>query len=115
MRKSCEVAIEVNMVKAMRDGVPFFLSSNKVVLSPGVDGYLSPKYFRACIDMNKHEYLYSAPFDYICVYDFECQCEEGTHDLTLNEIIEFPVVVIDVKARKVVAEFQTYVKPVVHP
>lgn len=35
--------------------------------------------------------------------------------LYLQEIIEFPVVVIDVKQKKVVAEFQTYVKPTIHP
>jgi inhibitor of KinA sporulation pathway (predicted exonuclease) len=31
-----------------------------------------------------------------------------------QEIIEFPIVVIDVKQRKVVAEFQNFVRPVVH-
>jgi len=30
--------------------------------------------------------LYQSPFDYICVYDFECQCEEGTKNLTFNVI-----------------------------
>ena len=35
--------------------------------------------------------------------------------LIVQEIIEFPVVVIDVKAQKVVGEFQTYVKPTIHP
>lgn len=35
--------------------------------------------------------------------------------MKFNEIIEFPVVVIDVKNQKIAAEFQTYVKPVLDP
>jgi inhibitor of KinA sporulation pathway (predicted exonuclease) len=50
------------------------------------------------------------------VYDFECQCTENNNpQLKFNEIIEFPVVVVDVKQQKIVAEFHTYVKPVVEP
>ena len=38
MRSSCEVVIEVNMVKAMHANppVPFWISQNKVVLSEGL-------------------------------------------------------------------------------
>jgi inhibitor of KinA sporulation pathway (predicted exonuclease) len=35
--------------------------------------------------------------------------------LQANEIIEFPVVIIDVKAKAVKAVFQTYVKPTLDP
>lgn len=65
-----------------------------------------------------HKYLHQAPFDYICVYDFECQCtdhENGAAPLKFNEIIEFPVVVVDVKQKKIVHEFHTYVKPEIEP
>ena len=55
--------------------------------------------------MKTGEFIYQAPFDFIVVYDFECQCEDKTKDLTFNEIIEFPVVVIDVKQKKIVGEF----------
>lgn len=75
MRSSCEVVVEVNMAKAMHEGkIPFFVSENKVILSPGQDtqGYLPSKYFRSMIDIKNHKFLYSAPIDYICVYDFEC-------------------------------------------
>ena len=99
MRGSCEVLVEVNMPRAILQGkVPFYISQNRVILSPGLNGELPSAYFRSVIDMKKKEFLYQAPFDYICVYDFECQCEEGTKNLTFNEIIEFPVVIIDVKA-----------------
>ncbi len=45
MRGSCEVVIEINMVKAIRQGkIPFFISENQVILTPGVGekGYLPP-------------------------------------------------------------------------
>ena len=117
MRGSCEVVIEVNLVKAIKQGVPFFISENQVILSSGIsaEGFLPPQYFRQALNIKTGEFIYQAPFDFIVVYDFECQCEDKTKDLTFNEIIEFPIVVIDVKQRKIVAEFQTYVKPTIHP
>jgi 2'-phosphotransferase len=55
MRTSCEVVIEINMVKAIYEGkIPFFISENRVVLSPGIqDGSLPPKYFRTVLDLHK--------------------------------------------------------------
>lgn len=119
MRNSCQVVVEVNMAKAMYGPhkIPFFISSNEVVLSPGYadTGAIPSEYFRTVLDIQKNVYTHQAPFDFICVYDFECQCEDGTNNLKFNEIIEFPVVVVDVKQKKVVHEFHTYVKPVVEP
>lgn len=100
MRSSCQVVIELNMVKAIHGPhkIPFYISSNKVILTEGLaDGSVPPEYFRSVIDFKNKKYLYEASFDYICVYDFECQCDEGKK-LEANEIIEFPVVIIDVKA-----------------
>lgn len=108
MRNSCQVVIEVNMAKAMfgPHKIPFFISSNQVILSPGLtDGSIPPEYFRTVQDLQKKEYMYMAPFDYICVYDFECNCSKEQGQLKFNEIIEFPIVVIDVKQKKQVAEF----------
>lgn len=54
MRSSCEVVIEVNMVKAMagEHKVPFYVSANKVVLSPGLeDGSIPSEYFRSVLDI----------------------------------------------------------------
>lgn len=117
MRGSCEVVVEINLVKAIKQGVPFFVSENQVILSPGTngEGFLPPQYFRQVLNIKNGEFIYQAPFDFIVVYDFECQCEDKTKDLTFNEIIEFPMVVIDVKQKKIVGEFQTYVKPTIHP
>ena len=61
------------MVKAIYDKIPFFISENKVILCPGLeDGSLPPKYFRTVLDFKKKDFFYQAPFDFICVYDFEC-------------------------------------------
>lgn len=46
MRRSCEVFIEIDMRKAMSDGIEFFISSNGVVLTSGRDGVLDRKYFK---------------------------------------------------------------------
>jgi inhibitor of KinA sporulation pathway (predicted exonuclease) len=54
------------------------------------------------------------PLDYIVVLDFEAQCQENV-TLNCQEIIEFPSVIVDVKAKKVVDIFHHYIKPVVHP
>eukprot|EP01118_Nematostelium_gracile_P002823 TRINITY_DN1316_c0_g1_i2.p1 TRINITY_DN1316_c0_g1~~TRINITY_DN1316_c0_g1_i2.p1 ORF type:complete len:231 (-),score=56.31 TRINITY_DN1316_c0_g1_i2:52-693(-) len=45
MRGNSEVLVVIDLVKAMQDKIEFFLSPNKVVLTPGVNGTLDPKYF----------------------------------------------------------------------
>ena len=46
MRGSCEVIVEVNMAKAILKGkIPFYISENKVILSPGIDGVIPSEYF----------------------------------------------------------------------
>ena len=121
MRGSCEVVIELNLTKAMHGEhkIPFYESSNKVILSEGLkDGSIPPQYFRAVYDFKKNQYIEMTSFDYICVFDFECTCEDNdTYPKTLNmqEIIEFPIVIIDVKQRAIKSVFQTYVKPTVDP
>jgi len=44
MRYDCECVIHVNLRRALEDGIPFYLSSNKVILSPGIRGVLPKKY-----------------------------------------------------------------------
>mmetsp|Transcript_29964 Transcript_29964/g.40551 ORF Transcript_29964/g.40551 Transcript_29964/m.40551 type:complete len:117 (+) Transcript_29964:438-788(+) len=77
MRASCEVVIELNMARAMMGPhkLPFYVSTNKVILSEGLkDGSIPSEYFRSVIDYKKSVYLHQTPFDYICVFDFECTC-----------------------------------------
>jgi 2'-phosphotransferase len=75
MRGSCEVVVEINIVKAIKVGkIPFSISENNVILSPGIgdQGFLPPKYFRQVLNLKTRDLIYSATFDYIVVYDFEC-------------------------------------------
>ena len=53
MRGSCEVVVEINLVKAIKQGVPFFVSENQVILSPGTnaEGFLPPQYFRQVLNI----------------------------------------------------------------
>ena len=51
MRRSSELLIYIDMSRAMASGIPFYLSSNGVVLTPGVgsEGYIPPEFFRSVI------------------------------------------------------------------
>jgi 3'-5' exoribonuclease 1 len=42
------------------------------------------------------------PFEYIAVVDFEATCEQNPGKNYRNEIIEFPIVLIDVKQQAIV-------------
>jgi len=46
MRSSSQVMIYIDMEKAMNDGIKFYMSKNKVILTKGIDGVLEPKYFK---------------------------------------------------------------------
>ena len=61
--------------------IPFYESSNKVILSEGLKegpyiGVVPSLYFRSVFDFKNNKFLYTAPFEYICVFDFECTCED---------------------------------------
>ncbi|KAJ3387379.1 hypothetical protein HDU84_000879 [Entophlyctis sp. JEL0112] len=45
MRKSSQVLIYINVPLAMSDGIKFYRSSNNVILSSGIDGFIPEKYF----------------------------------------------------------------------
>jgi 2'-phosphotransferase len=49
-RKSSEVLIYIDMEKAMKDGIEFYLSDNKVILSEGIKGIIEPKYFKQIVE-----------------------------------------------------------------
>jgi inhibitor of KinA sporulation pathway (predicted exonuclease)/RNA:NAD 2'-phosphotransferase (TPT1/KptA family) len=47
MRSDCQILIHIDIQSAIHDGIPFYMSANRVILSPGIgqNGYLPPKYF----------------------------------------------------------------------
>ncbi|KAL4481763.1 hypothetical protein ABPG74_007852 [Tetrahymena malaccensis] len=52
MRKSCDIYIEIDIVKAIEDGIDFFISKNNVVLTSGINKVLPPQYFKVVKDRN---------------------------------------------------------------
>mmetsp|Transcript_34873 Transcript_34873/g.31382 ORF Transcript_34873/g.31382 Transcript_34873/m.31382 type:complete len:328 (+) Transcript_34873:226-1209(+) len=140
MRQSCDVYIELDTENASKAGIPFFMSKNKVLLSPGINGIISPRYFKKVVmrsgstlkEVDPSEYACNdkiiaeeskeeqksmdvkQDFDYLCVLDFEANCDDKSK-LDVQEIIEFPIVLVDTKTLEVVDKFHTYVKPEVHP
>ena len=46
MRGSCDIIVQIDMESAMKDGIAFYISSNNVILTEGVDGLLASKYFK---------------------------------------------------------------------
>ncbi len=53
MRSDCDVVIEIDAASAMADGVKFYKSSNDVILTSGLNGVLSTRYFREVTDWRK--------------------------------------------------------------
>ncbi|GCC16763.1 hypothetical protein chiPu_0021434, partial [Chiloscyllium punctatum] len=52
IRSNCELAIFIQLRKAIRDGIPFYLSTNRVILTPGNEnGVLPPKYFQRVLQL----------------------------------------------------------------
>jgi len=60
MRYDCEVAIWIDLKKALEDGLPFYMSANQVILSPGIDGHIDIKYFLQAKDLKSGEILMPA-------------------------------------------------------
>ena len=74
-----------------------------------------------CSAKNAKELLVSAShqelhhrYSHLLVLDFEATCDAAEPDYP-HEIIEFPCVAVDLRTLKVVAEFGTFVKPVLNP
>ncbi|RNA25660.1 tRNA 2 -phosphotransferase 1 [Brachionus plicatilis] len=52
MRSNCQLAIYINLEKAIKDGIKFYKSANNVILSPGnSEGFLQPKYFLKVVNL----------------------------------------------------------------
>ena len=58
MRKSCQVIIYLDIIRAMEAGIVFYLSDNKVVLSEGNSrGFIPKEYFSKIINRKTREEL----------------------------------------------------------
>ena len=57
MRHDCDVAIWIDLRKALHDGIPFYLSTNQIIFSPGRDGIIPTEYFTWARDLRNGEDL----------------------------------------------------------
>lgn len=57
MRRTCDVYITVDMFTAIKDGIDFYISSNNVILTEGIDGVLPPKYFKSVVSSKGQDLL----------------------------------------------------------
>ncbi|XP_002979811.2 tRNA 2'-phosphotransferase 1 [Selaginella moellendorffii] len=55
MKSKCEVLIYLDLAKAMKDGMKFFMSENGVVLTEGFDGVVPREYFEKIMYITKEE------------------------------------------------------------
>ena len=49
-RSSGWLFIEIDLRTALADGIPFYVASNGVVVTEGIDGVLPPRYFKRVTD-----------------------------------------------------------------
>ncbi|XP_033632736.1 3'-5' exoribonuclease 1-like [Asterias rubens] len=54
-------------------------------------------------------------YDYLCVIDFEATCEEPTPIDYIQEIIEFPIVLVNTKTMKIEDKFDSFIRPELNP
>lgn len=66
------------------------------------------------IRLKNHDKPREQEFDFIAVVDFECTCEENVSKYP-NEIIEFPLVLINVREQTIIDKFQYYCQPTINP
>ncbi|KAF9363955.1 hypothetical protein BGX34_002935 [Mortierella sp. NVP85] len=65
--------------------------------------------------VSRHALHKNSRYDYYLCFDVEATCEEGFSFEFPNEVIEFPVVLLDGTTLEVIDEFHSYVRPVYRP
>ncbi|PFH33507.1 hypothetical protein BESB_077240 [Besnoitia besnoiti] len=68
MRQTNDVAIYVDVERAMRDGIRFFVSNNNVILTEGIRGKLAPKHFKRAIHLKWDVVLFEDGQDFTPLY-----------------------------------------------
>ena len=57
MRQSCDIYITIDMFAAIKDGIDFYISTNNVILTEGINGVLPPKYFKKVVSKKGEDML----------------------------------------------------------
>lgn len=93
MRKNCEIFIEVNAIYAYYNNIPFYISTNNVVLSPGIDGVIPTEYLKLVTNKD-HNILYSQQYvgsvhyttNKIKIFEKNKEIKELDNSISDNEI-----------------------------
>jgi len=67
------------------------------------------------LNRNKNTFHQNQELSYLFILDFESTCWKDKSASFPPEIIEFPVVLLDLNSGEIVSEFQEYVMPTEHP
>jgi hypothetical protein len=100
MRFSCDVFIEIDIIRAIENNIPFFISENSVILTPGENekGFLSKDYFRQVKSKNG-EILYKIKYDYAIFINYKNDKIESFYIFDIigyNKIKEIPFSLLDI-------------------
>lgn len=70
MRVSCDVFVEIDIIRAVENGIPFYISGNKVILTPGINGILPLEFF-LLVKTSNNATLYAQRYDFIVNFNFK--------------------------------------------
>jgi hypothetical protein len=83
MRHDCQVYIELNLPQAIYNNIPFYISKNKVILSPGIEGIIPANFIKLVTD-KKGSILHKQQYESLIHIDFEKGFIRGFSILDLN-------------------------------
>lgn len=96
MRVSCDVYIEIDLIRAIENNIPFFISSNSVILTPGNNNGVLPFEFFRKVKNKQNQILFAQEYDYLLYIDFATNQGESLKKL----------VIIDVNNRAILTQFE---------
>lgn len=50
-------------------------------------------------------------YDYLCLFDLECNIPTRMNNISFNEVLELPMIVLNQNTNQIEGEFHTYVRP----
>lgn len=97
MRYSCDIFVEIDIIRAVENQIPFFISGNKVILTPGIDAVLPSEYF-LLVKTSKNIILHAQKYDFIVYVNFRSGIAPEIENIK----------VIDLKNHYIIMEFNYF-------
>lgn len=85
MRVSCDVFIEIDIIRAVENNIPFFISGNKVILTSGINGVL-PIEFILLAKTSKNAILFAQNYEFILYFIFNSGSQEIFEKIIIIDI-----------------------------